>query len=645
MCGIAGWVAPPSRQSAERAEAMVHEMFHRGPDDHGVERIARDGRDITLISRRLAIVDLSPAGHMPMHNPDTGDWIAFNGEIYNFQDIRAELQALGVTFRSTGDTEVILRAYERWGLDCVTRLRGMFAFALWDARKGELILARDRAGKKPLYYSQIGSGETRQMLFASEVRTLLASGLIERKLNPAALEIYLYNGHMIAPETIIRNVYSLMPSTWMRVGPDGEIRQTHRYWYPPLESDGTEWARDREGVLEQVREAMADAVKCRLISDVPLGAFLSGGLDSSAVVALMSRASGDVRTFSIVFDEASFDESKYSRWVAQKFNTRHTEVRITHSDFVSVLPLALDAMDQPSYDGPNTFTVSKAARESGMTVALSGLGGDEVFGGYHEFRVGLTYARLRRALTASPFTQKVGDALGRLQPTAPRFGPHTLELAHYDRHVSLNGSDALVAANQLLSIKFNWWARQRLIQPDARSTPAWFGLPEPFVRFISEPHNEAPPLGSMSRLTSYVMMGERLMRDMDTMSMGVSLETRAPLTDYRFIETAWKIPSAFRCAGAPEKPMEMEVVKPFLGADYPYHRKQGFVFPFERWVRESELYRMIEATLNDHALVTDAGLSSQEVRTLTQRDSGASWFSIWTLFALVRWCQSNRVRL
>jgi asparagine synthase (glutamine-hydrolysing) len=639
MCGIAGFVGDKNSAPPD-VRAMVSCMHHRGPDDAGVREISRGA---VLGNVRLAVIDLSAAGHMPMPNPDTGNWITFNGEIYNYLEVRGELEKLGLTFRSNTDTEVILKAYEQWGPAAVARLRGMFAFAIWDVHKRELFAARDRMGKKPFYYHRDSAGH---FVFASEVRTLLASGAVPRKLNPNALDVYLYNGHMISPETILRDVYCLMPSHWMRVGADGGIIETQRYWTPPRETDGAEWRRSPDAVLEEVRAAMADAVKVRLMSDVPLGAFLSGGLDSSAVVALMARASNDVRTFSIVFDEAGFDESEYSNWVAKRFNTRHSAVHITQQDFVRLLPGALDAMDQPSYDGPNTFCVSKAAREDGMTVALSGAGGDEVFGGYHEFRVGLTYAKLHQALAGVPLVRQIADGVGRRQGIEPKTGPHALELFHYGGNSALNGSAAYVAGSQLVSMKFNWWARQRLIRPDVPRAGNWFGLPNAFLSFINEPRDAGvPPIGMMSRMTSYVMMSERLMRDMDTMSSGVSSETRAPLTDHRFIEAAWKIPSAVRCAGAPEKPMQLKLVQPFLGPDYPYHKKQGFVFPFERWVRTSSLFGMITDVLNDRALAQRAGLNADELQRYVNGSAGGAWFTIWTVFALLRWCQANDVSL
>ena len=381
MCGIAGIIAPAERLSHGAVEKMVSRQRHRGPDDYGIETIAAGAGVCMLGSCRLAIIDLSPAGHMPMADHETGNWLVYNGEIYNFRDLRQELENSGERFYSGTDTEVILKAYRHWGSDCVQRFRGMFAFALWDHARQELFLVRDRLGKKPLYYYQ--NAATGIFLFASEVRALLASGLVERHLNPSALGAFLFNGFVVSPQTMIKDLRSLLPGYCMRVGCQGNIITMRRYWSLPTEDKiappNPQWQ-------EEIRAELAQAVKLRLVSDVPLGAFLSGGLDSSAIVALMAQSAGEVRTFSITFDESAYDESPFSRWVAHRFGTVHSEIRLDKESFQSQWQDALLAMDQPTFDGINTYCVARAAKESGLTVALSGLGADELFGGYPFFR-------------------------------------------------------------------------------------------------------------------------------------------------------------------------------------------------------------------------------------------------------------------
>ncbi len=305
MCGITGFIGKAGQR--DTVARMVTSMHHRGPDDNGLTVIDMGEREVILGSTRLAIIDVSPAGHMPMHNPDTGNWIAYNGEVYNFVEVRDELIKLGVTFRSGTDTEVILKSYEQWGEACLQKLRGMFAFAIWDNKRHNVFFARDRIGKKPLLFARAPNGD---FLFASELRTLLTSGFVEPKLDPVGLEVYLFNGFLIAPKTLVQGVTALMPAHWMRVNLSGEITETRRYWSPPEGIGHVKLSEQQlEERIEEIRYEMQRAVALRLVSDVPLGAFLSGGLDSSAVVALMARATSDVRTFAITFDEVEYDES------------------------------------------------------------------------------------------------------------------------------------------------------------------------------------------------------------------------------------------------------------------------------------------------------------------------------------------------
>lgn len=319
MCGIAGALIPNDRDGRDLVSRMLRAQRHRGPDDEGLEQVAGGQREVWVGSCRLAILDLTPAGHMPMQDPDTGNWIVYNGEVYNFMEFRRELERQGSSFRSRTDTEVVLEAYARWGPECVERFRGMFAFAIWDHSKEELFLARDRLGKKPLYYFRAEDGT---FLFASEVRALLASGLVGRQIEPAAVRAYLHNGFLVDPLTLVRGIYSLLPGHWMRVDRGGNIIATKRYWSIPAHASS--FHQPSASFTERVRAALSTAVSIRLISDVPLGAFLSGGLDSSTIVALMARTANCVRTFTISFKEKAYDESPFAEWIAKRFGTEHT---------------------------------------------------------------------------------------------------------------------------------------------------------------------------------------------------------------------------------------------------------------------------------------------------------------------------------
>jgi asparagine synthase (glutamine-hydrolysing) len=396
MCGIFGVIAKNARIPDGVLERGTQSLAHRGPDDSGTILLrdsVPDPVEIGLGNRRLAILDLSPLGRQPMQDGETGNWIVYNGEIYNFRDVRNELERTGTNFVSHSDTEVVLKAYAHWGAECLTKFRGMFAFALWDARRYQLFLARDPMGIKPLYYAQAGS----YFLFASEVRTLLGTGLLPPRIDPAGLTNYLTFGSAYDPLTLVDGVRALPPGhtlTWEA----GVLRQSS-YWDLVDESPTAGRpsmslsAENETRAAERLRSTLEEAVRLQLVSDVPVGVFLSGGIDSSALVSILSRSGVTASTFSIVFREADFSEAQHSRAIAQKFHTDHHEIDVSENDVLAAIPDALGAMDLPTMDGINTYFVSRETRRAGVKVALSGLGGDEVFGGYSTFR---TVPRMER---------------------------------------------------------------------------------------------------------------------------------------------------------------------------------------------------------------------------------------------------------
>ena len=354
------------RSGARRAlcrivDSMNHIMHHRGPDDQGLEVVDAGDRQVGLGACRLAIQDLSSAGRQPMRDPRTGNLIVFNGEVYNFRELRADLELEGAAFRSWSDTEVVLRAYAAWGLDeMLRRLRGMYAFGIWDAQARHLVVARDRLGVKPLYYAETTEG----FLFSSEVRALLASGLVPPRLSEQGLAGYLALGAVQEPFTLVEGVRSLPPGCFGIVSPTGLSVTT--YW-SLLDCFHRQAAvADYPTAVSEVREYLQQSVRLRLLSDAPVGVFLSGGVDSTSVVALAARvATRNLRTVSVVFPESDFSEARYIREVAEQFETEHTQIELSGSDLLDMLPRALAAMDQPTFDGVNTFVVAGHARASG----------------------------------------------------------------------------------------------------------------------------------------------------------------------------------------------------------------------------------------------------------------------------------------
>ena len=390
MCGIFGILASNSPVPANLLEQATDSLAHRGPDDRGTVVIKANTSsrlEIGLGSRRLAILDLSPQGHQPMQDPETGNWIVYNGEIYNFREIRTRLMGEGVRFESQSDTEVLLKAYGCWGEKCLGELRGMFAFAIWDAKRARLLLGRDPMGIKPLYYCST----VKYLLFASEVRTLLGTGLVPRRLDPAGLINFLNFGSLYDPITIIQGVSALEAGHYA-VWENGRLTDAMYWDLAPHGRAGTAASylagneTARKNLENEVYETLDQAVRMQLVSDVPVGLFLSGGIDSSSLAGILSRAGIRLNTFSIIFREAEYSEGEYSREVARIFATEHQEIMVSQGDVLDAIPYALKAMDQPTIDGMNTYLISRQTRAAGIKVALSGLGGDELFAGYLTFR-------------------------------------------------------------------------------------------------------------------------------------------------------------------------------------------------------------------------------------------------------------------
>lgn len=396
MCGIAGIYAISNGHNAEKQVfKMTKAQHHRGPDDRGVLMLSTEP-SIVLGQARLSIIDLRPEARQPMIDPQTGNVIVFNGEIYNFSKIRNELENRGHNFFSHSDTEVILHAYSEWGVDCVKRLRGIFAFAIWDKRGNKLFIARDPMGVKPLYYYTCNG----DFVFASEVRALLVAD-IPKRISKEGLISFMDYGSVQEPFTLVDNVLSLPAAHYLTVK-DGRINFT-RYWSPDIEEEISPMT-SQEEINEHMTGLLRDSVRLQMISDVPLGAFLSGGIDSSAIVSLMRQSfpDADLHTFSIVFDQSEYDERVYSRTVAERNHTLHTELELNGAMVKRNLKNALSSFDQPSMDGLNTWFVSKLVKESGITVALSGVGGDEFFVGYNGFSKALLLEKWKRRMSAVP---------------------------------------------------------------------------------------------------------------------------------------------------------------------------------------------------------------------------------------------------
>jgi asparagine synthase (glutamine-hydrolysing) len=629
MCGIAGALLPERSSGTttlhSAIDAMVQRLAHRGPDGHGCVVDSEAG--IALAHTRLAIIDLSAAGQQPMASHDGRLSITFNGEIYNYRQLRQELSADGRPWQSQTDTEVILRAYARWGRECVDHLRGMFAFGIWDAHRRELFLARDRLGIKPLY---VYSSE-REFVFASEVRALLASGLVPRRLDTESLRQYLAYQCAPADRTLVEGVRTVPPGTCLRVDVGNHV-ESWRYW-DLLANASTEASadgpRERRG---RVRELLRESVELHLVSDVPVGVFLSGGIDSSALVGLVREAGHMPHTFSVGFAERGLDETPRARELAQRFHTEHAEIRLGEADVLEQLPDGLRAMDQPSGDALNTYVVSRAVRAAKLKVALSGLGADELFGGYPSFtRLGGSARVLERwARLPNPIRRAAADMVeigGRHSIAATKLG-------------ALLKSDGTLATTYPITRQVFSEAQRRELAGESPSLDPYVGLLR--SAFGADPPTE--PLARVAYAEARTYMHDLLLRDADQMSMAHALEVRVPFLDDRVACYVMGVPDADRHPNGTLKPLLVESVADLLPADVVRRRKHGFVLPLDTWMR-GPLGPFCEVRLR--RLEQRGVLQPRAIQRYWQkflaRERDLSWSRMWALVALDEWLEQNHL--
>ena len=632
MCSISGVIQRGIEgRKATAVERMNAALRHRGPDDSGsVELKSESGETIGYLGNtRLAIIDTSPAGHMPMHDPDTGNWITYNGETYNFRQLRTEIGDEFGPWRSNTDTEVVLRAYRKWGIEAFGKLRGMFALAIWDNAKQKLVIARDRFGIKPLYYYVGSNDESPSLVFASEIRALLASEQVPRKLSNSAVKSYLQFGSVQAPLTIIENVRSLVPGQCLTVSATASSSFNVELLPFAIPADNS-LPKSRPEAKAQLRTILEDSVRHHLVSDVPIGVFLSGGMDSSAIVALMSRVSPErPNTFSVVFSEQQFSEASHSRVVAEKFKTDHCEVELSETALLASLPQAIAALDQPSMDGINTYVVSKAVKEAGVTVALSGLGGDELFGGYPSFR---------RALTVQATNRMTKRLLKAVAPIGQRAQNGS---APRDKFWQLAAGDGSAASVYSIS-------RQLFSDATVKSLSA-AGDNGLGVRLHSNGYSDT--FNAISKLELEGYMANTLLRDTDAMSMAHSLEVRVPFVDPVVAEFVLGLPGAWKVngdTGAVPKPLLADVLTDLLPGEFLKRKKMGFTLPFEKWMCR-HLREEISCAFADDDRLTSAGVKPKVTAEIWQRflrsPKAVGWSRPWSLYVLAKWCEINQVSL
>lgn len=629
---------------------MTAALHRRGPDEDGF--LVNDARapGLALGMRRLSIIDL-PGGHQPAWNEARDVAVIFNGEIYNYRELRERLTSLGHSFSTQGDTEVLVHAWEEWGEDCLPELRGMFAFALLDLRKRYatsplLFLARDPLGIKPLYYTQTADG----FLFASEVRALLARGdaSAAKEISPDALTSYFLFGSVSEPVTLIEGVFSLPPGHRMLLYvPERRRTPRARPWWDLLRSPAARDPRKPrifETAAARVRPMLEDAVRAHLIADVPVGLFLSSGMDSGAIAAIAGKIKPNIWSFTLSFPGTPYDEAALAREVAKACGTQHREVALDGDAMLGRLDEAIGALDQPTMDGINTYFVSWAAREVGLKVALSGLGGDELFAGYRTFE---NVPRLERLIRTAWFA-----------PAPVRRALAPILRAMIGNRASSDGArkviDAWIAPDALphpyffTRTLFPVAELSRLIEPRFRPStvnadgvtlePTWVGR----LERIADVARKLEPIAAISWLEMRSYMVSTLLRDTDSVSMAQSLEVRVPLLDTPLVEFVGSLPDAARQRPGVQKALLASAIEGALPKQVFEQRKRTFTLPWKEWLR-GPLRARIERSLSDLSPAIANHVHSNGVKSVWQDflAGKTSWSRPWSIYVLNEWCRLN----
>ena len=614
MCGIAGLIYSDQSRPVDSAviEQMCAVIHHRGPDEWGMWVEGAVG----IGMKRLRIIDLA-GGQQPMANADGTVRIVFNGEIYNYRELRADLEKRGYCFATNSDTESILHLYEEYGQECVTHLRGMFAFAIWDAKNRRLFMARDRLGKKPLHYLHDGE----KLVFGSEIKSILRYPTLKPEVNRAGIVNYVAYGYSPDPDTLFSGIHKLPPGhrlTWE----EGHIT-IDSYWDVEYRPDYT---MSEQQILAETERLLEEAVKIRLVSDVPLGAFLSGGIDSSLVVALMARSMGEpVKTFSIGFDEAQYNELPYARMVAERYGTDHHE-EIVRPDAEEVIPHLIRMFDEPFADSSAipTYYVSRLARRH-VTVALSGDGGDEMFGGYGRYLDS----------NLSGFTDKLPLALRKmLMGTPATYLPESFPGINTLRYLAADPDERYISK----MTKGVSWIHKQLFSPELALLAGTSDPSGPLQRLLPKVSMH-DPVTRRQYLDCKTYLPGDIMTKVDRASMSVSLEARAPMLDHLFVEFAFRVPVQFKVSGRTTKYLLKQLAYKLLPHEIIDRPKMGFAMPVAQWINSDWKEMSEELVLGSRALQRGNFNNSFLSRIMAEHRCGRRDHSyiIWTLMVLEMW--------
>lgn len=618
MCGITGILHFQQLADPEtRVKKMTDALSHRGPDAEGFYH----DPCISLGHRRLSIIDLSNAAIQPFHDPQGRYVLVFNGEIYNYRELRATLN--NYPYQTSSDTEVLMAAFIQWGIECVQHIKGMFAFAVWDKQTETLLLVRDRMGVKPLVYYI----DDKKLVFASERRALLASGLVPPSLNKSALVDYLSFQSTGYPDTMIQGIEQVKAGHWMKI--DRYAKQTEAYWR--LSSIKPDLSISPKEAEQKLFDLMNSAVSSRMITDVPLGAFLSGGIDSSAVVALMQLQSNNrINTFNLSFTEKEFDESSYADIIAKRFDTQHQQYTLDPDQYLSQVGSALDAMDSPTMDGVNTYVLSTAIRSAGIKVAMSGIGGDELFAGYPGF---LQYKKIMQRKSGYLLT-----LLGR------KAAAGILRLSKADKHHRM--ATLLSVINP--SIQNLYPAMRRVLSPDfIRDLTSLEQDQQKLKQFFDKEgmHHQGTHYFSEYSIAEYLGYTQQtLLKDADQMSMAVGLEMREPFFDHELVEFVLSLNDEIKYPTYPKK-LLVEALDPLLPNEIVQRKKQGFVLPWDIWMK-NELNSFCNTAINriaERDFINANALKGIWKRFLSG-DPSVRWTEPWLFVVLSHWLDKQAIQ-
>jgi asparagine synthase (glutamine-hydrolysing) len=608
MCGVNAITGLNENESRAIVHGMNDTLAHRGPDHEGI--FSDDF--IALGHRRLSIIDLSECGNQPLRNAEGNVLLIFNGELYNYRELKNELT--DYEYRSATDSEVVLAAYERWSFNCLEHLDGMFAFLIYDARSKKVFGARDRFGVKPLYWAQHKTG----YIFSSEIRSILSTGLVNAEISRNAVGNFLKYQSVFPPDTMIDGIHKLGPGKYfIYTQNDFTIKE---YW--KIENYRLELKPDTyPEAVKKTRDLFFSAVEKRLVSDVPFGAFLSGGIDSAAVVAAMSSTLNEIQTFNITFTETGFGEAEYARLVAKKFRTRHHEILLKPAEFLQLIPSALDAMDHPTADGINTYIISQTTRKAGIKMALSGIGGDEWLGGYPIFR------RLEQANNY-----------------------------HYLLNTPLPLRKLVAAILDIQQTRASKKMAQVLRSPKLSLSDIFHGSIELFLdKEINALLGAAPPdhdtlimrkaiFSSISIAEWRTYLEPVLLADTDQMSMATGLEVRDPFLDHNLVKYVLGLPDHYK--NKRPKQLLTDAMEGLIPAEIVHRKKMGFVLPWKIWIH----HELKDIVMQEKNHLLDAGLLHPDaLRSLyskfERKDASVTWLMIWSLTSLSHWMRKNNVRV